>query len=86
MAALEFYRNIVQAMSTTHSNENIVLKGLHKKKELGDISQPEKTWFELAKEEVLKLYQCVKIGSLKWAPFTPRGSSDVVYSYIGTQS
>lgn len=52
MIALEFFRNVMQAMSSKHSRENIVLKGLHKKKDLGDISQPEKTWFALAKEEV----------------------------------
>lgn len=55
MAAVEFFRNVMQAMRSKHSKENIILKGLHKKKDLGDSSQPEKTWFVLAKEQVSKL-------------------------------
>lgn len=59
MAAVEFFRNVMQAMGSKHSRENIILKGLHRKKELGDISQPEKTWFVLAKEQVGRL--CVTV-------------------------
>lgn len=57
-SAMEFFMNVMQAMSSKHSRENIVLKGLHKKKDVEDSLEPEKTWFVLAKEQVSKLPCC----------------------------
>ena len=63
----------MQAMSSKHDEENIILRGLHKKKELGDGS--EKTWLVMAKEEVRRTALC---SLLLWSALCWDGSQQSI--------